>query len=267
MMAGAWVRCLALPQHTLIGYDRDPKVRQAALQEAWVDSTIDDLTQAPAVDVILLAMPVDGIIDALQQLQQMHLPPTTLVTDIGSVKAPVMAAAQPLIAQGVSFVGGHPMVGSEHSGWRSAQNVVLAGQPYFLVAPEATAKALPRLRHLLQGQPRFVPMTASAHDALMAQLSHAPHIAASALVNATQLSAAQLQLAAGGFRDTTRIAMADPAVWTAISESNRTALAKQVAAVQAELTHFQALLADGQRDELFAWFQQAHQRRQEVEEG
>jgi prephenate dehydrogenase len=110
-------------------------------------------------------------------------------------------------------------------------------------------------------------MTASAHDALMAQLSHAPHIAASALVNATQLSAAQLQLAAGGFRDTTRIAMADPAVWTAISESNRTALAKQVAAVQAELTHFQALLADGQRDELFAWFQQAHQRRQEVEEG
>ncbi|MFD1484327.1 prephenate dehydrogenase [Lacticaseibacillus baoqingensis] len=267
MMAGAWVRCLNRAEHTLIGYDVDPVVRQAALAEKWVDSVIATFPEEKVtVDVIVLAMPVDGIITTLHTLQHLHVPATTLVTDIGSVKQPVMAAAEPLIAQGVPFVGGHPMVGSEHNGWQASSLVELSNQPYFTVASAETAPAVARLQALLQAKPKFVAISAAAHDALMAQLSHAPHVVASALVNATRLPPQQLQLAAGGFRDTTRIAMADPLVWAAICTTNKTAIAAQVQMVQTELAQFQALLALDEPQQLAAWFKQAQTRRQELEE-
>jgi prephenate dehydrogenase len=185
-----------------------------------------------AVDLVVLALPVDSIVDVLPRLAQAARsaarPP--LVIDVGSVKAPVVATAERHACP--RFVGGHPMAGSEQGGLAASSAKLLVGRP-FVLCPSATASSADRnrARRWAAGLgARPVELDAAVHDRVVALTSHVPHVAAWTLMDVAMRHEAALgsglpwTLAAGSWRDATRVAASDPAVWAPIVRHNREAI-------------------------------------------
>jgi prephenate dehydrogenase len=180
-----------------------------------------------------------------------------LVTDVGSVKAPVVdavEAARPDLAS--RFVGGHPMAGSEQEGLDGASADLFVGATWVLTPTERTdPEAFADVRALaaLLGA-EAVAVTPELHDALVAVVSHVPQLAASTLMNVADASgerhAVVLRLAAGGFRDMTRIASSHPAIWPDICLANRDAIVTALDGYLDELSRVRAIVAGGERAEL-----------------
>jgi len=182
----------------------------------------DPAAAVAGADLVVLCTPI-GTMKELAASIAPHLPPDAVVTDAGSVKACVVAQLEPLL--GKQFVGAHPMAGSERSGLAAARSDLFEGAPCLLTPTEASgADALERARAFwISLGMRLTEMTPSAHDRLVARLSHLPHAVAFALVNlvADSLPEGAGLLAGGSFRDATRVAASDPGLWTGILSENR----------------------------------------------
>lgn len=255
---------------TVIGYDQNTASLAWAKQHQVIDVATQGLDAAQQADVIILATPVTEIVHELKQLATMTLKPGVIVTDTGSTKAIVMQAAQALMAQGVTFVGGHPMAGSERSGVQAGRASLFAEAHYFLVNGNATDEQVMALRNVLSAAGAyFVVLSAVQHDQMVAQISHVPHVVASALaISAANGLADQpqaLQFSAGGFRDTTRIAAGDPTMWTAIMQSNTAAILQALDTNIATLQQARDLIAARDEKALHTWFSQAQQVRQSID--
>ncbi len=149
-----------------------------------------------------------------------------VVTDVGSTKAELCRTIPPLLPPGVVYIGGHPMAGSELKGFDAADPYLFENAVYVLTPATNDAVAMRRVLEFVEAlgaQPLV--LEAARHDRIVAAVSHLPHLVAAALVNAVADAAAAdaqlLALAAGGFRDTTRIASGDPALWRDICMTNR----------------------------------------------
>jgi prephenate dehydrogenase len=239
MIGGSVARRLA-PEHDVSGWDADPATRQAA-ERAGLRVTVD----RAGVDVVVVATPLDAMPGVLSGLSAGDGP---LVTDVGSVKAPVLAAAR---AAGLAgrYVGGHPMAGVERSGFAAADPALLAGAVWVLTLEEDTDLAGWLLvAGLVTGAGgRVLPTTAAAHDEAQARISGLPHLLATALAVAGgaggPLAAA---LAAGSFRDGTRVAGTRPELVAALCDGNRAALARVLDETLGELrTAADALVGGG----------------------
>ena len=255
---------------TVIGYDQNTASLAWAKQHQVIDVATQGLDAAQQADVIILATPVTEIVHELKQLATMTLKPGVIVTDTGSTKAIVMQAAQALMAQGVTFVGGRPMAGSERSGVQAGRASLFAEAHYFLVNGNATDEQVMALRNVLSAAGAyFVVLSAVQHDQMVAQISHVPHVVASALaISAANGLADQpqaLQFSAGGFRDTTRIAAGDPTMWTAIMQSNTAAILQALDTNIATLQQARDLIAARDEKALHTWFSQAQQVRQSID--
>jgi Prephenate dehydrogenase len=183
------------------------------------------------VDCLFLCSPIRTIIHAIETLGSMSLPPGLMITDVGSTKSEVMAAASRALPSSVHFIGGHPMAGSEKSGV-SASDPFLFQNAMYLLTPQKNTPAelvadfaafLERLlgcRHLI--------LDCAVHDRVVAAVSHVPHLLAVALVNLAQKAEdtvpGTLKLAAGGFRDMTRIASAPYRLWHDILLTNKNSI-------------------------------------------
>jgi prephenate dehydrogenase len=183
--------------------------------------------------VVVLAVPLPATAGALDGLD---VDPDATVTDVGSVKAPVLAAVGP--ALGGRFVGGHPMAGTERSGHAATDPALFRGARWALCLEPGTE--LPRwLRAAevaLDAGAEVVPATAAEHDAAVAAVSHVPHLLAAALAAAaSEAGPLALALAAGSFRDGTRVAGSDPALVTAMVEGNAGPAAAALDRVLAQL--------------------------------
>jgi prephenate dehydrogenase len=196
-----------------------------------------------------------------------HLGALTLVTDAGSTKKDVIAAAQAELGAALPrFVPAHPIAGTEHSGAAAAFPTLFQDRNVILTPTAATAgDALMRIDALwaLCGA-RVTCLDASRHDALFAAVSHLPHALAFALVNA--LAARPdgddyFRQAASGFRDFTRLASSDAVMWRDICIANRAALRAELAAYRDELARFDDMLANGDADALTTYFRSARERR------
>lgn len=213
------------PDVVIYGWDHDPKTCQIALDKAIVDRVPTDFASgALAADVILLAVPVKTAMTYLERLGQLQLKDQVIVTDASSTKLEIATAAEKLP---FTFVGGHPMAGSHKSGVLAADGDLFE-EAYYIFTSE-DQKAVDQLQELLRGtRAKYVQLTPTEHDQITGMLSHLPHIIAAALVNQAdgfnQLHPRARQLAAGGFRDITRIASSDPQMWTDILLSNRETL-------------------------------------------
>lgn len=257
---------------TVIGHDQNA----ASLAWAKAHQVIDvvapqGLADAGEADVIILATPVTQIVAELKQLATLTLKPGVIVTDTGSTKARVLQAAEALMASGVTFVGGHPMAGSERSGVQAGRAGLFAEAHYFLVNGNASDAQLMSLRNVLSAAGAYFEVVAAdQHDQMVSQISHVPHVVASALaISAASGLANQpqsLQFAAGGFRDTTRIAAGDPTMWTAIMQSNTQAIVSALDGVLAQLQEARTLIANGDEAAMHAWFAQAQRVRQSLEQ-
>jgi prephenate dehydrogenase len=155
-----------------------------------------------------------------------------VVTDVAGVKSPMVAAASHLPA----YVGGHPMAGRESSGPAGASGSLFRGATWIVTTDSVDAGALEFVEQIVVGL-GAVPlrMGAEEHDAAVAAVSHLPQVVASALVNRVARHPAALDLAAGGFRDLTRIALSDPAWWSDVLVENRNALTPLLRELSADL--------------------------------
>jgi prephenate dehydrogenase len=239
---------------TIVAVGRDARRLDAARREGVVDAVALDLGAGVAgADLILLSTPVAAI-EALLPRVAAHAPADAVVTDVGSAKAAIARTADALAgARPLAFVGSHPMAGSEQSGY-AVSRADLFEQATVIVTPTARtpATATARVRAFWEALgARVTALAPDLHDDVVAAISHLPHLVAYALVDSvTRLDGDALDLAARGFKDTTRIAASDPRVWREIFQTNRAALAGTVAAFRAALADLEDLVARGDGDAL-----------------
>lgn len=251
-IGGSVARDLAAAGAIVHGYDRDPASLAAAVRDGAVHHVLDaGLSGIERADVVVLALPVDAAVQLLTELAP-RLHDVRLVTDVGSTKLGICAAAQRLgLGQ---FVGGHPFAGSHQSGWSASRRGLFRGAPAFLCPilpsrPSALAEAH-ALWRALGASP--VECTAAEHDQRLAWVSHLPHIASFALALALDAGGrAYAELGTGG-RDAVRLAASSPDVWRAISIENREAVVAAVSALEAKLSVLRAALERGDGDALAA---------------
>jgi prephenate dehydrogenase len=180
--------------------------------------------------------------------------PETVVTDVGSTKGAIVAAAAR--RPDLRFVGSHPMAGSEKSGYGNARADLFDRATVIVTPTEASEPAaVKRVVALWEGAGagRVVTLDPDTHDRTVAAISHLPHLAAFALVDAVErFEPGAFDVAAGGFRDTTRIAAADPTMWEEIFRDNRAALSASLEVFRAALDDLARLIERGDGAELRA---------------
>jgi cyclohexadieny/prephenate dehydrogenase len=245
---------LAAKRHGLarqvLGVGRHESSLDRARQCGSIDEGYTDAAPAAArSQLIILCTPVDGIADQALGLAQ-HCAPGTILSDAGSTKAAIVHAVDGRLPSGVAFVGAHPLAGSEKRGPEHARADLFQGRCTVLTPTERTdAGALERVGsfwHALGA--RVTLMSPEEHDRALAVTSHLPHLVASALAG---ILPEQLHdLAATGFRSTTRVAAGDPALWTGIFMHNRQAVLEALALLEERLTRFRHALTEADRTAL-----------------
>jgi prephenate dehydrogenase len=230
LIGGSLAKCWKAQQaYRLIGYSPNPASIHKYLQLGVVDEAYTELSEAVAqADFIFVCAPVGKIPDYLAELSRMPLKPGCVVTDVGSTKSRIMIRAAELNWGEAVFIGGHPMAGSERSGVEAANEGLFENAIYVVTPPEQCPPSqLDALYELLSHtRAQIVTLDAETHDRVVGAISHLPHLIAVALVNQVagydqDERALYRTLAAGGFRDLTRIASSDPIVWRDILLQNQ----------------------------------------------
>jgi prephenate dehydrogenase len=219
----------------IIGYTRRAEELKLAIELGAIDEGISDPAAAVAgADLVILCTPV-GFFDKMMSTIGPALKPDAIVTDVGSTKRRVAALAAQLLPKHVRFVGSHPMCGSEKHGVVHARADLYDDALCIITHDDSSdPSAQDQVEQFWKSlKMRTVRMTPELHDQLTADVSHLPHAVAAALV---RLQTSQsLQLAAGGFADTTRIAAGDAVLWRDILLENRDNLRAGIVRLQADL--------------------------------
>lgn len=204
----------------VVGVARSERTLLEAVHLGAADRTTPDALEAVRdADLVYIATPVAKIAETLERIAP-ALKPGCIVTDAGSTKQAIMAAARSLPAS-VSFVGGHPMAGSERGGVWEARSHLFHGRTYLLMPAPNAHEALGRLWEVVVAiGARPVLVEAEKHDRLVARTSHLPHLVASALAASLGETCVQRDFIGDGLRDTTRIAEGPVSVWREILMAN-----------------------------------------------
>lgn len=252
LMGGSLALCLkGKPGLRVIGHSPEQKlVDQYKAMNVVDEATTSFEEAAEQADIIFLCVPVGLLNGYLKRLEKLSLKPGCIITDVGSTKKSVCAEAEQLDFHGAYFIGGHPMAGSERSGVEAASSLLYENAFYVLTpGPGVPEAAYLRLEKLLQHtRAKIVRIDSRSHDEIVGAISHLPHIVAVALVN--QISrhndenSLYQQLAAGGFRDITRIASSEPVVWRDILLSNKEVVLRLLEEWQGEIDSFVHLLEE-----------------------
>lgn len=257
------------PTMTIIGLDSQAETEKFALKRGIIDQIAGSLKAAAAEsDVILLCSPVKTMMKHLEELSQSKLKETVIISDVGSTKSAIVKHAKKLNIK--NFVGGHPMAGSHKSGVTAADEDLFENAYYILTPTTTTSGAAEiTIQQLLSGtRAKFVTLSAAEHDEITGMLSHLPHIIAAGLVNQSKMFNQEhprsRQLAAGGFRDITRIASSDPQMWTDILLSNKAPLLKLMTEWQKEMTQVVKWIEQNNHEEIFRFFYRAKETRNQM---
>lgn len=248
------------PEYCIYGSDAATESQLVAKKKGIIDEIATNFSEtAVKADVILLAVPVEACLHILDSLKRLPLKPTVLVTDVSSTKQAVMAATKD---SPFAFVGGHPMAGSHKSGVLAADENLFENAYYIFTPHETTTRYVPFLETLLRGtRGKFVELTPQEHDEITGMLSHLPHIIAASLVKQSQQLNERYprasQLAAGGFRDITRIASSDPRMWTDILLTNQVAILEQLDTWQNLMREIRQLINEKDEASIFQFFDNA----------
>ena len=264
---------LALREQKLVKevncYDLNHKACREAVECGAADYFSQTATEAVQdADLIIIAVPV---LKTLQLIKEI-LPAVkkgTLITDVGSTKGAIMAAVEQLLPASVHYIGGHPMAGSEESGICGADPALLENAIYVLTPGPNTPK--PLIDQLCQmiskigAEPIIIdPLN---HDRVVALVSHLPHLVAASLVQSvTDAGEKELidTLAAGGFRDSTRIALGNPEVWRDICISNRWALLAALKGFRKNLDIVEKFLTEQDGDAIYEYLLRAREYRSSI---
>ena len=258
---------------TVVGTGRRVENLKRAVSLKAIDRYSTDLAEAAAgSDLLVLATPVDTFEAALKTCAP-RLAAGAVITDVGSVKGPLVARMEALAPSTMRVVGAHPIAGREKTGVDAASLDLYRGALCILTpTPKTDPAALSLVRRLWEATgARVTDMDPDLHDRVLGAISHLPHMAAFALVNAvasiqeTQTPGLDLQLySGGGYKDTTRIAASSPEMWRDICLWNRDNLVSQLDLYQARLERLKALIKAGDGESLAREFASAKAMREKI---
>ncbi|MDF2814176.1 MAG: prephenate dehydrogenase [Paenibacillus sp.] len=251
-MGGSLALCFkGKPGFQVIGHTHDPLEADKFIKRGVVDRVTTSMEEAAEdADFIFLCVPVGILEDYFLRIVQCKLKPGCIISDVGSTKASIAQCAARLGRTDIHFIGGHPMAGSERSGVEAASSHLYENAFYVLTPAEGTpAEIYDRLVELLQHtKAQIVRVDAMEHDLIAGAISHLPHIIAAALVNQIadykDTNPLYESLAAGGFRDITRIASSHPEMWRDILLNNREVMLKLLQDWNERIHKFQTLLEE-----------------------
>jgi prephenate dehydrogenase len=248
------------------GFDPDPAARERALERGTVDVVDDSIAEAvEGAELVFCAAPVRAlpelVFKALSAASE-----GSVVTDVGSTKGALVAQ----VGSEERFIGGHPLAGAETAGVENAHPDLFEGARWYLTPTERSSGLLyDRLQRAISGlgaRPQAI--DAETHDRLMATVSHLPHVIANVLVEQAAEAAAEeserLPEVGPSFRDTTRVAGANPPIWGDIFATNREAVAREVDAVSERLKEAAELIRSGDAERVGAWHGAAREHRRRL---
>jgi len=255
---------------TITGFGRNPeRLKKAAdmgLIDAWSTDFSDGISQA---DLIIIGTPVRLIPQQILSLLP-HVKQGAVITDVGSVKTAIIQQVEPNIPPGVHFIGGHPIAGTENSGFEASLAGLFDMRACVLTPTESTnPQALLAVENFWASVgATVVQMDMQTHDLIFAGISHLPHMVAFSLVNAVsdmESSSRQiLQYSAGGFRDFTRIAASDPVMWRDIALMNKEHILQAIGFFEKSLNDLKREITDNNADGIERFFQKSHDTRRAI---
>lgn len=262
LIGGSFARALreAGVVRSIVGIDHD----RANLDQALNLGIVDQISCEPCegvrgADLVFLSTPVCSIPGLVKDIAG-SLMPGCLVTDGGSVKGDIVRSCEGTLPAGCHFIGGHPIAGTEHSGAAASFAELFRGRRCILTPTAASdPEALSLLARLWEATGATVTiMDVDRHDRIFAEISHLPHMAAYSLVHAVGTADVEgenvLSYTAGGFRDFTRIASSDPAMWRDIALMNRAALLASLDGYRSSLDLLRQRIEEGDGEGLVEFF-------------
>ena len=255
----------------ITGYGRNRENLEKARVLKVIDHCSTDLAEAVKdADLVVLCTPVTSIIPLIQNMIS-KIRPGTLITDVGSVKEPIVMEAEKLVPEGVYFVGSHPIAGGENSGLE-ASTADLYQNAKCIVTPtgKTNNKALEKISALWQAVGmQVINLSAEEHDFVFGAVSHLPHIVVYALMNTlgslrTQDNREVTAFSGAGLKDITRIASSDPVMWRDICLSNRNHSLDLIDRFQNKLDEIRSTIEKGDGEALKEEFMAANKYRLNV---
>jgi len=260
------------PSCNILAYSRKPALSEdlhSALDAKVLNNVVYSLTELSDCDYIFLCAPVDCNISYLPELAKI-ISNKTILTDVGSVKSGIHAAAE---AAGLSaqFIGGHPMTGSERTGFANSNALLMENAYYAITLTEACPQERVKAFLNLIKQIKSIPVVLSPeeHDDAVAAISHVPHVIAAQLVNLVRTSEdadTMRLLAAGGFKDITRIASSSPSLWESILSANTAFVLPTLRRYISLLTDAEQALISDNKEAIRSLFSEAGEFRSSLQE-
>ncbi|WEK55710.1 MAG: prephenate dehydrogenase [Candidatus Cohnella colombiensis] len=253
LIGGSLALCFkGKPGIHVVGHSVNPVSVSKYIARDVVDEATTSLEEAARdADFLFVCVPVGMLDEYIEQLSNIELKPGCIITDVGSTKASVVHHASKLALQGGVFIGGHPMAGGERSGVEAASSFLFENAYYVLTPTQNTpVESIDKLEQLLKWtKAHIVKVDAVEHDQIVGAISHLPHMIASGLVTQVarynETNGLYASLAAGGFRDITRIASSDPIIWRDILLNNRDVMLRLIQDWQQEMGRFAKLIESG----------------------
>lgn len=250
------------PDCRLIGYDIQSEATALAVREGVLDLALPEINEAfSGCDYIFLCAPVSFNDENLLKVKE-FISPDCLLTDVGSVKTDIHRHIKALSLEG-QFIGGHPMAGSERTGYINSKTILLENAYYILTPTGEVAKEKIDEYRELAASLGAIPLVLSfeQHDYVTAAVSHLPHIIASTLVNLIREedadSGIMKMIAAGGFKDITRIASSSPSMWQQICLTNADNIVSLLDDYMASLQRVRENILSCRAEEIYGFFDRA----------
>jgi prephenate dehydrogenase len=261
------------PSLTIVGYDRVPVLKKALKLNAIDEAATDLLSAVIQSDCLIFATPICTTLEMIQRIGK-FISPDVIVSDVCSTKAAVVRAAESYLPKEVLFVGGHPMAGSERRGIDSADPFLFENAYYVLSLPKSARGGGRNKKSRLKAFVALVESTGArvvfldpaVHDRVVASVSHVPQLLAVVLMNLLfqRRGDPSLQLAAGGFRDLTRIASSPFEMWAEILHTNKKEVSRSLKRLLHKLGRYKQLIDSGQIEKLAAEFSAARKLRDSI---
>lgn len=271
LIGGSWAGALHHQGWEVAAVDLEESSLRGALDKGWISQGLREIPKFLEFDLVVVALPLPNLMDNISEFRD-RISSGAIVTDVGSLKMSICERAGEFKERGAFFVGGHPMTGSEKSGFQVADPILFRGFPYVLTpgadCPQAVTEALSAL--LGSFGAKVILREPSQHDAEVALVSHIPHLLAVALAlaakdfSATDFSA--LQLAGRSFREITRIADSSPEMWREILVRNAPAVLQGLELWQEKLAELSEYVRQGDGEGIADAFRQAHEVRRSMEQ-